>query len=50
MSFHKTKLQRARKNHLCDWCGKLIKKGEEYFNHIGIFDDDFSVLKYHKKC
>jgi len=46
----KNVIQKARKDHVCDWCCKPIKAGELYFYSAGVYDGDFSTLKYHLEC
>lgn len=42
--------QKARKDHVCDWCCQPIKSGQVYFYQAGVYDGDFSTLKYHLRC
>lgn len=39
----------ARKQHTCDYCGGIIKKGEKY-NYSAYKDDIFFDWKAHKRC
>jgi hypothetical protein len=47
----------ARKEHECDFCQSIIKKGEKYDNYVRLpeydvwYDEDpFGVLRYHMNC
>ena len=40
----------ARKEHTCDWCGNVIKKGEEYWRQKYIYDGDFYEWHSHLAC
>jgi len=50
MAFHRQAKHKARKKHVCDWCGKLILKDCFYFYSVGVTDGDFSTLKTHTEC
>ena len=41
---------RARKDHRCYECGRVIPKGETYHKQTGIFDGDPYTWKAHKQC
>lgn len=41
MSFWNSVKRKARKEHRCIYCSKIIKKGEEYSRESGTFEGDF---------
>ncbi len=41
---------KARKNHICDWCGQLTEKSETYYRYTGNHDGDFQYTKLHLEC
>lgn len=41
---------KARKDHVCDWCGNKIKAGTKYFYQVCTVDGDFQTVKYHPEC
>ena len=50
MSFCRRSTHKARKSHYCDWCGQPISAGTVYVYSAGMFEGEFSTLKYHVKC
>ena len=42
--------RRARKEHLCLWCHKMILKGEVYAWCVGKYEGNFQTAHYHPKC
>ena len=44
------KERKARKEHRCDFCGEIIKKGETYDWSKNIYDGTLHEWKAHKKC
>lgn len=40
----------ARKEHVCEWCGEKIEKGEKYYRYTGIYDGDFQNTPLHLEC
>ena len=40
----------ARKEHVCDWCGETILRGERYARWNGIFEGDFQSNPMHTEC
>lgn len=40
---------KARKDHMCDWCGQVINKGEKYQYAVYKYDDIYS-WKNHLRC
>lgn len=40
---------KARKDHICDWCGMVIPKGDKYSYAVYKYDDIYS-WKSHLKC
>lgn len=45
-----SKTRKARKEHRCDYCGGIIKKGEAYEWSKLIYDGTLYEWKAHKKC
>lgn len=41
---------KARKDHKCTWCGKLIPKGTIYNYSSGVFDGSFCTSHLHDEC
>lgn len=41
---------KARKDHLCLWCGQTIPKGEIYSRWVNVFEGDFNCNKMHLEC
>lgn len=42
-------MRTAKKRHICDYCGGIIKKGEKY--NLGVYKDDLIFeWKSHKRC
>jgi len=41
---------KARKSHICNWCGCEISKGEEYNSAVFKFDGEIYSWKNHLKC
>ncbi|QVK19680.1 hypothetical protein KHQ81_15650 (plasmid) [Mycoplasmatota bacterium] len=46
----KIKNVKARKEHICSWCGGVINKGEFYENSTVVNDGSFYIWKAHLKC
>lgn len=44
-----TATRKARKDHVCNYCGLKIKAGETYTNQTNIFEDLYH-WKSHKSC
>jgi hypothetical protein len=42
--------RKARKQHLCSWCGQKIEPGETYEFSYFIFDGDPQSNRFHKEC
>lgn len=41
-------IKKARKEHICDLCGKPIPRGSSYRLEVGLDDDgQFSTMKHH---
>lgn len=40
----------ARKNYRCDWCDKIIPKGEKYIRQKYIYDGEFCTWRAHCAC
>jgi len=45
-----TETPTARKEHVCDWCGEKILRGEQYSRWNGIFEGDFQSNPLHTEC
>lgn len=41
---------KARKEHICEWCGEKINIGEKYYRYKGIYDGDFQDTCMHLEC
>lgn len=50
MTTLKSKLIKAKKEHVCDCCNTLINKGEDYHYVVQISDGDFVTTKLHPSC
>lgn len=50
MEFYKQSWSRARKEHICEFCGQSIHKGETYSYETGKYDGDLFVRKLHRTC
>jgi hypothetical protein len=40
----------ARKQHICDYCGEIIEKGEEYHYYKGVCDGNIFEWESHLSC
>lgn len=47
MDFHCEKKQRAKKLYRCHSTGALIKPGDEYCYHVGVYEGDFGADRMH---
>ena len=45
-----TRESTARKNYRCDWCDKIIPKGEKYIRQKYIYDGEFCTWRAHCAC
>ncbi|NCC85638.1 MAG: hypothetical protein EOM03_16160 [Clostridia bacterium] len=43
-------LMKARKEHICEYCGELIRKGEKYWRQFVIYEGDAGTWKEHTEC
>ena len=50
MATLKSKLIKAKKEHVCDCCNTLISKGEDYHYIVQITDGEFMTTKLHPSC
>ena len=50
MSFYASKNPTARKPHICEMCGEIIKKGEVYSKESGKWDGKLFTRKMHLEC
>lgn len=41
---------KARKEHICEWCGEKILKNETYYRYTGLHDGDFQSTPLHLEC
>jgi hypothetical protein len=44
------KIQKARKEHICDICGEKIMPGEKYMKYAAIGGNRFFAVKIHLPC
>ena len=42
--------RKARKDHVCDWCGEIIEKGQKYMVSSCKNDDELYEWKNHLRC
>lgn len=45
-----TLIQKSRKDHVCEWCGQAIPKGDSYFRWAWAEDGYCSAVKCHLLC
>jgi len=50
MSFWRMRSVKAKKEHLCEWCGEKINKNEVYVRHVGVWNDEFQCYATHSEC
>jgi hypothetical protein len=50
MSFYDAKTPTARKPHICEMCGEIIKKGEVYSKESGKWCGELFTRKMHLQC
>jgi len=43
-------VKKARKRHICDWCGEAILPGQPYTKLAGRHFDGFTAAKLHPEC
>jgi len=48
--FGKRKVVKARKDHVCNWCGEKIRKGEHYVYMSMKISGEFQIEKNHEDC
>ena len=48
--FGKRKVVKARKDHVCQWCGEKIHKGEKYVYMSMMVSGEFQIEKNHEDC
>lgn len=41
---------KAKKEHICEWCGEKILKNETYYRYIGLYNGDFQSTPLHLEC
>ena len=46
----KAKTPKARKSHICTWCGEIIVQGETYTRYAYDSDGDLGTCKMHAEC
>lgn len=44
------KIRKARKKHVCIWCGDGIIPGEEYVDRVYRWEGEFTADKMHPEC
>ena len=44
------KIRTAKKQHRCDWCGNIIKKGEKYRHSVNVDGGDMWSFREHLVC
>ena len=47
---HWTVTRKAAKQHVCEWCGTAIEKGESHSAHSGVLYGDFYAYRTHPDC
>ena len=50
LEFYNTRYPKAMKQYKCEFCGKIIEKGERYFYYAGKYDGRFFTTKYCLIC
>lgn len=50
MEFYNQSLPKARKDHVCEFCGQKIRKGDVYSYETGKYDGDMFVRKLCLVC
>ena len=50
MSFWNEDKRKARKEHKCYYCGKIIKKDELYYRETGVYDNEFYDYCLCERC
>ena len=50
LEFYNDKVQRAKKEHKCEFCNQIIKIGEKYHRQSGKYDGDFFDRCLHMTC
>lgn len=48
--FHEREVAKARKDHVCDWCGDGIEKGHPYRSYRWADDSDSGYVEMHPEC
>jgi hypothetical protein len=48
--FHYRTKPKARKNHICEWCGKFIITGEKHVRDVGACSGEFYSMPMHSVC
>jgi hypothetical protein len=43
-------ITKARKRHVCSWCGETIEKGEIYHRRYCVLEGSGSTIKEHPEC
>ncbi len=47
---HPSLTRKARKCHLCTYCGEVINKDETYTYQTGVYEDNWYESKLHHEC
>ena len=44
------KIVRARKQHICDYCGEYIRKGERHWRQFSVYEGCAYTFREHTEC
>lgn len=44
------KIVAARKRHLCDYCGEVIRKGERHYRQFSVYEGRAGTWHEHTEC
>lgn len=40
----------GNRDHICEWCGQVIPKGEIFHHYKGMFEDQWQNWRMHEEC